>query len=362
MSIANIIILVLLIATGVIGLAVGLVKGYTKVKTWANDYVLATLFTILLGLIAKNSEGTASAIFGIVVLVCAAAFILLCALISKILQKFIAKRLERRKENGKKGGFLGLFNRLFGGFTLALKGITLSAIIVVVLLTVLDLSGIEAIKNAIADCYSGGLWVMIKPHIFDFIVVGIMQLCIRHGFENGIVSSAWSLFVVALVGLAGYISYHLAFNVAAFNGPAESFGEVLEGSLGSAVTFLSGIGITPVVLARIIILIGFFILFGIVVALVAKFVPRLLHFARMGSAFYVIDGVLGALVSTVVVVALLLIIGNILQPLQGLEFAATLDSYFEGATVANFIYTDNILISFGMPPLLPLRDWLAPTT
>ena len=52
LSIASIIILICLINFTVIGFIVGIVKGFSNVKTWAVEYLCATGLTIAFGAIA----------------------------------------------------------------------------------------------------------------------------------------------------------------------------------------------------------------------------------------------------------------------------------------------------------------------
>ena len=293
-------------------------------------------------------------------LVAAALIVTVFIALFRLFKNLISRGLLRRKEEGRKAGGLGVFNRITGAFTLAIKGFVFAAIITLFILTNIDFSGFEPLKNSMFDVYDSAGWITIKPHIFDFVVVGVIFLCIRCGFTSGISSSIWSLMVLALIVGAGFMSYHLAFNVEAFNSPAQALGGSLEGPLSGAQNYLDMIGLTPEVVARILILIGLFIIFAIVIFLISKFVPKVLHFARQGSAFYVIDGILGAFVALIIVLGILLFLGSILEPLHGLEFMATFDAYFEQSFVANYLYTNNILLSLGMTPVLPLRDWLAP--
>ena len=356
--IGSIIMLVLIILFTVIGFAVGMVKGFAKTKTWAIEFTLSTLFAMAVGAATGGmlSSGTAAAAAaGIITLLSAIIFLCLFMFLFNLFQKLINKGLEKRKENGEKSGGLGVFNHVAGGFALAFKGFVMACIFVLAISTVVDLVQIDALTNFFLEIYDSAGWLAIKPHLFDFVIVGILFMALRHGYENGIISAFWSLVVLGMVVGAGFAAYHLAFNVEAFEGAAESLGDKLGSAFGGA-EFVSNLGVT---LAKLIIAVGLFILFAIVVAIIAKFVPRILNFAREGKTFFVIDGVLGAFVSVLLVLAIMLFVGSLLEPLAGMEFMLVFDSYFEKSLISNFIYRNNILLAFGMQPLVPIRKWLS---
>lgn len=337
-----------------IGLVTGLVKGFTKVQTWAGEYVVSALLTIAVGAILK-SAGLDPMISGIIVIVSAVAFMLICLGLSKLFQRIIRRSMEKRDDEMRKYGIVGVINRLWGGLVLAIKGFTIGLLIIVPVLVVLDLSQIESIRSSLGDLYASGLWATVKGSVFDFIIVGLMHIAIRHGFSNGISSSLWSLIVLGLAVGAGFMAYNLVFNSGLFDGANAALSNTVAGWFGE-MKISEGL---PLTIAKWIITAGLFVLLLIVVFLVSFFVSRVLSFARLGSAFYVADGLLGALVMFIISVAVVLFLGYIVNPVYDLPFMQPFTDYFGSSVVAKYFYTDNLLSAMGMPVLIPLRDWLA---
>lgn len=355
--IINIILAALIGLFAVIGLIVGLVKGFTKVNTWANEYVFAAIISILLGALLKKTLPDAK-IAGIIVIVAAAALILGFIGLSKLVKFLINRGFEKRENNMEPYGGLGVFNRICGGLTLALKGAVMAMIIGVSVLTVFELSQLSTLLGLefVGEFYSGGFWQFLQPHIFDFAIVGIMFLAIRHGYTSGISSALWGLFVVFLIAGAGFMSYNMVFNTQSFEGAAQSLGNSIAELFGA---IPQGMEEMPVIISKWILTAVIFVLVTAVVILVSIFVPRLLDNARFrGKAFYITDGILGGLVLTVIVVGGILFVGSFLQPIATLEFMQPFTKYFESSTVATWFYDNNILAAMGVN-IFPLRDYLA---
>lgn len=343
----------------VIGLIIGLVKGFTRVQTWAGEYVVSAMLTIAIGAIL-NASGASPTVGGIVIIVCAVVFMLGCMGLSKLFQRIIRRSMEKRDEEMRKYGGVGVINRLWGGLVLAIKGFTIAMLIIVPVYIVLDLAHVESLQNSMAGVYGGGFWRGIKGVAFDFIVIGVMNIAIRHGFSNGISSSFWSLIVFGLAIGAGFMSYHLVFNSGLFASANAALGEVVLGWFGGVnlpgEMQLDGIAVS---IAKWMITAGLFLLLLIVVMLISFFVSRVLSFARLGSAFYVADGISGAIVMFIIFVGILLLLGCLVQPIADLDFMQPFTSYFNVSTVAKYFYQQNLLSSMGVPALIPLRDWLS---
>ncbi len=338
----------------VIGLVIGFVKGFTKVQTWAVEYVVAALLTMAIGGIL-NSSGANPVAGGIVVIVFAVVFMLMCMGLSKLFQRIISRSLEKRDDEMRKYGIVGIINRVCGGLCLAIKGLTISLLIIVPVFIVLDLSQIEAVRSSLGGLYSSGLWASAKSSAFDFIIIGLMHIAIRHGFSNGISSSLWSFIVLGLAVGAGFMAYNLVFNSGLFDGANAALATTVGGWFGE-MQIAEGL---PLTIAKWIITAGLFVLLLIVVFLVSFFVSRVLSFARLGSAFYVADGVLGAIFMFLISVAVVLFLGYIVHPVYDLPFMQPFTDYFGSSVVAKYFYTDNLFSAMGMPALIPLRDWLA---
>lgn len=80
---------------------------------------------------------------------------------------------------------------------------------------------------------------------------------------------------------------------------------------------------------------------------------------NLGKAFYVADGIIGAIVLYLIIIAAMLFIGAIIQPLQDFEFMKAFDNYFDTSTVAIYFYKSNLLIHMGLPEILPIAGWLS---
>lgn len=301
---------------GLMGLLIGLVKGFTNVKSWANEYLLAAVITIPFGVLFKKTFGGESEGFGAVLPVIltfavAVALLILFALLSKAIRKGLEKgisshqdlerykqqeemqenndqildaldakdkaaykRLSKRKFKQKEGGW-GAVNRILGGVTLAVKAVTIVGLLVAAVMSVLDIGQFGFVQENLASLYAGGVWDFFKPYLFDFFLIGILYVCLLRGYSSGIFSAVWVLVVLALVVGAGYASYYMVFSTSAFTSAATAFDTncVSQWFAGMAET-MEGAGITTYMVAQWIITAGIFLLLLIVVILIAVFVPR----------------------------------------------------------------------------------------
>lgn len=356
--IVNIIIGVALGLFFLIGFIIGLVKGFSKVQTWANEYVIAGLITVGVGRILLNAS-LPSQFAGIIIIATAIISLLVCIGVSKLIQKIISHSLKKREEEVRPYGAVGVINRLFGGFTLAIKGFVIVAIVAVSALVALDLMQMEAITSAIGEVYESAGWIAIAPIVFDMLVIGILHLVIRHGFSNGIATSLWSLFVFALVVGAAFMAYNLVFSVSAFEAPAQALAEPISGMLSGIPMVGDAMGEGMAVnIAKYILTAGIFLVLAIVIVVLSFLVKRVLNFARFGAAFYIVDGVFGALALLVIALAVMLLIGNIFGSIYDLEFMQPFTNYFANSSVATYFYDKNILLEMGVE-LIPLRSWLS---
>lgn len=352
MGIANIINLCVLLLFSLTGLIMGLVKGFKRVKSWGSDYFLSSLATIGTGAILIKCNVNAK-VGGIVIIACAIAYMFLFMGISKLVRSLLERAFERREDDMRKLGGVGVVNRLFGGYALAVKGFVIAAIILVLFYTVADLSGVASLKDAFAGVYSGGVWKVLKPYIFDFIILGVINLSVRHGYSNGLSSALWGLAVLGLVVGSGFVAYNLVFKTTLFGGAAQSFSLKLANVVKNADIALTA--------AKWILTAIMFIVLAIVVFVASFFVSRVITFARADSAYYLVDGILGATVLTLIFIAAMLFVGSIFAPVSDLGFMAPFTGYCSGGSVCRYFYTENLLTQFGMPAFLPLRSWFAAT-
>ena len=339
MDIVSIIIVSLIALFAVIGAVTGVAKGFTQVKSWAVEMLLAGVISIALSKLfsSKLDDGTVKAILSLgicLVLVC------LLMLVFVILRKRLSKSIEKRKQKwyyehydeiegnteqilsalGKEdtktynkltkrkfrqsGGAWGVVDRVFGGVTLAIKGAVMSGIFFAVVLAVLDFSRLPAeggaLYEALGGIYSSSIWAFFKNFIFDFLLVGILMVCIKSGYSSGISSAVWTLVVIGLIGGAGYLSFHLSTTVPSFVSVAGNLEAKLADKLAGVAGILEGVGLTTLKLCEILIGIGIFALMLVAVILIAVFVPRLIDRARDSVIVRSIDGVFGAIIFTAV--------------------------------------------------------------
>lgn len=392
MDIVSIIIVSLIALFAVIGAVTGVAKGFTQVKSWAVEMLLAGVISIALSKLfsSKLDDGTVKAILSLgicLVLVC------LLMLVFVILRKRLSKSIEKRKQKwyyehydeiegnteqilsalGKEdtktynkltkrkfrqsGGAWGVVDRVFGGVTLAIKGAVMSGIFFAVVLAVLDFSRLPAeggaLYEALGDIYSSSIWAFFKNFIFDFLLVGILMVCIKSGYSSGISSAVWTLVVIGLIGGAGYLSFHLSTTVPSFVSVAGNLEAKLADKLAGVAGILEGVGLTTLKLCEILIGIGIFALMLVAVILIAVFVPRLIDRARDSVIVRSIDGVFGAIIFTAVCFGIIFMLGAVLKTIYEVQFMDVFNAYFEKSGIATWIYDKN--------PVnldLPLKDLL----
>ena len=114
---------------------------------------------------------------------------------------------------------------------------------------------------------------------------------------------------MGMVAGSAVLSFHLAFTAPEFLSAAAKMEGSLANSLAGVGDVLEAVGLTYNKLAQIIIGLIIFVFMLIAVILIAVFVPKLIDKARDGVIFRSIDGVLGAIALTAVVVGLLLVVG-----------------------------------------------------
>ena len=392
MDILSLIIIALLAISAVIGAIVGFVKGFTNVKSWAVELIIAGMIIITVSNTALSSlEGVAAAIIAMgmtVVIICTLIFLF------KLLQRCLNKRIELSKKlsyyeqykeiedntenilsalgsedrkTAKKlakrkfkqsAGVWGILNRVFGALTLLIKGVVIAGFISSFILIILDFSRLceegSSIYGFAGELFKNDVWLSFKNYIFDFFVIGIISLCIRSGFSSGLFTSLWTYAVIGLVVGAGALSFSLAFNAPEFISVAESMSDNVQNALGGMSGILEGLGLSYTKIAQIILGIIVFILMLIAVILIGVLVPKLIDSAREGVIFRTVDGVLGAIVLTLLITAVLLIVGALANTLHDYEFMDVFNAYFEKSGVATYFYDKSLLNSMGILTEFPL--------
>lgn len=391
MNLLTIIIILSLVLFTVLGLAIGFFKGFTKVKSWAVEMLLAGLIAmpIARGLAVKASGGG----FGITAIVVTVVIICILLFSFMVLRLFFNKKIElakklsyykqydEREDNTEKilcamgaedkkafkklagrkfkqsAGWWGLANRIVGAVICSITGIVVVGIISALLLVVLDFSRLAAeggsLFSLLGGIYTHGSWLFFKKIILDFFVIGIVSLCIRSGYSGGITSSAWSFAVIGMFIGAGVLSFALAFNAPEFVSVAQFVESRLSTLFAGITNTLIALKIPPLTVARIIVGFVVFLFMLIAVILITIFVPKLIDKARDSKIFCCVDGVFGAIVLTVSILIILLVVGAFAYNLSNFEFMNVFNAYFEKSGIATFMYDKNLLHSFGMIKEIP---------
>ena len=210
-----------------------------------------------------------------------------------------------------------------------------------------------SLYEALGGIYSSSIWAFFKNFIFDFLLVGILMVCIKSGYSSGISSAVWTLVVIGLIGGAGYLSFHLSTTVPSFVSVTGNLETKLADKLAGVAGILEGVGLTTLKLCEILIGIGIFALMLVAVILIAVFVPRLIDRARDSVIVRSIDGVFGAIVFTAVCFGIIFMLGAVLKTIYEVQFMDVFNAYFEKSGIATWIYDKN--------PVnldLPLKDLL----
>lgn len=400
MNIIGIVIICCIVLFTLLGGGIGALKGFTKVKSWAIELLLIGGIGIPIGrlITGKVSGGTpvaASVTLGITV------FLTVLFMAAFIVLRFVmAKGIEKRKQRSyyehydelndnteqiltaigtedkkqykqllkhkkrkikQTGGVWGILDRVFGGVALAIQGAVLTGIVAAVFISVVDFSRLAqdggALHAVMGKIYTGGTWKLFRGCLFDFFVIGIIMLCIRSGYSGGLTSSVWGIFIVVLVVGAGLLSWQLTTHVDEFKIVTDNLAANINAKLSGASGILDKVKITPDLLAKIIIAAGLFALMLIAVVIVAIFGPKLIDKARDGFVFRTVDGVLGAIVATIIGLALMLVVGAVVNSLHDFAFMDVFNAYFGKSGIATHIYNRNMLNEIGILKI-PFDKWL----
>lgn len=399
----EIIILGLLAVAAGLGLLIGFGKGFTRVNAWGVELLLAAIIVFAAGgAVQSMGEGIMPGLlmFGLSVVVLIILKLITLAIRGALRgakKRKMARQLDGDDDDGmddemvdddddgmndtmdeeeyeeilkpekkKKGkrkiyndqirGACGFVDRLIGAVALAIKGVMLVGIILCVLLVVVDLLPFEQVAQAMSEIYSGSLWATVKPFLMDFLVLAMLFLCVKSGFSNGFSQTLWSIMVIGLFAAAGFLAWHLAFNVNTFVDIAQNIANHL-GELEfikSVEQFMPALTIAQSILTVIL-----FILFAVFVMILKAFVPGIIFWARKSNIIYFVDGVFGALFATGVLFTVLLGVGFVLNPIFDIEAVAPFTAYFESSNLAKYLYTDNILVTMDVLPEFRemIREW-----
>ncbi|MCD8307825.1 MAG: hypothetical protein LUD51_06350 [Clostridia bacterium] len=386
----GIILLCVLCVAALIGLIVGLCKGFMAISSWANEFVIAAVGATLIGVYAGDYLEDNAWLGPVVVIGAGIVIMLLFMLISASFRKGFARGITKHKRKLKyknmeavqesdadivdalsrndfkaykkisksqkkklkqhRGGW-GVCDRIFGAITGAIKYFTVLALIVVGCLMVLDMTGISVNGAAITDQYLYSIfesetWIFVQPYLMDFVLIGVICACIRRGYKSGLFSGLWTLLAIVLVIMGFYLAWVIVSESGSFDGWIEGLSNGMLSSLGD--------GDFVTTIAKVILTAFLGIIFAVVVILLAIFIPKAIDAARETKVFHFVDGILGAIVVTGIVVGVLLFLFGMVYTLNGVEpqpdFFVKMDSYFQGG-VSKYFYSQNILNMNGWMPV-----------
>lgn len=371
-----------------IGALIGLFKKATEASFWGVTVLLGVLVAMLVGKLAKED----SAEYPYLVLGITVGAVVLLMLLFAWFKKFIAKRVGNAKEyshynnkdkveenesyimnavdkkdkrayrkNRKMGrkikdsaGGWGVFDRLLGFVVNGVNWLVAAGTVICALLLFIEFSGISLLQEAefVKELLASDGWVKLgSVFALDMTLIGALVLVIRSGFNRGFFSVITLVTVLGMLVGFGFASWSIASSDAC----AGMVTGMQDGFLGSITEVNADVS---AVVAKVIIAAVLFLLSLIIVILTGILLPKLLERFRDNDAFYVIDGIFGAVVCTAVLLAALLAVGGIAYTLNDLAFMEKFNSYEAQSVFANGFYKYNPLGSVFSS--LPIHDWLAP--
>lgn len=259
-------------------------------------------------------------------------------------------RRNRRKIKDSSGGW-GAVNRVLGLIVGGMDWLVAVGSIICALLLFVEFCGISVVQdNAIAkELLASDGWVKVGAKFaIDILVVGTLVITLKSGFKRGIFRLVTPIVVLAMIVGFGYVSWAIA-SSSLCEGMVTGMQNGLLAQVTSMNEWLSGV-IAKLIIAAIIFLLSF-----IIIIITGKTLPKLLDKYRDNDAFYVIDGVLGAIISVGVLLVAYLALGGVAYTLNDLAFISKFNSYEAQSTFANVFYQFNPLQSWFAN--LPLRSW-----
>jgi uncharacterized membrane protein required for colicin V production len=397
MGIINITLLAVVCVFSIIGLIVGMVKGFIKSQSWAIEVLIASLIAIGVDAVVQKAITSNALVCGVVSFAIAVVALVVMQILCASLRKGLSKAIEKRKElsdyrqydekqdhteeilaaleeNDKKayakltkkkfrssGGGWTVLDKTLGAVSLFFKGLFLSGVIIAVGLVAVDLTYLASEGGKLYDLFGGvlssGAWVFCKKSLFDVLTVLMVSICLKCGFKSGVSSAIWGIFVLLMIVGIGWLSWYLSFNVAPFISFAELINTKVSSLTESIATILEKLSISTLVISQYILTVLMFLAMLVVVIIISVFVPRFIDRAREGVAFRTIDGVFGAVILTVFMFAILLVLGAVANSFYEYEFMNVFTSYFENSKIATYVYDQNIINEMGLL-VLPVAEWI----
>ncbi|MGN1061214.1 MAG: hypothetical protein ACI4QN_05720 [Candidatus Coproplasma sp.] len=381
----TIIFIIAISVAAAIGAIIGIFKKATGLSFWGATVLLSVLVAQLVAkLVSKESSAYSWLILGITV---GAAVLFIC--IFGGLKKFLEKRVKnaqeyshyknkdkvdeneayilnavdgkdkkqyrklrrkRRKIKDSSGGW-GAVDRILGFVVGGLDWLVAVGSIICILLIFIEVCGIGVIQdNAIVqELLTSPGWVDVGAKFaIDILLVGTIVITIKAGFNKGIFHLITIIVVLAMLGGFGYTSW-----VIASSSVCAGIVTSMQNGMLSQITSMNAD--VSAILAQVIICAILFLLSLILVIITGKLLPKLLDKFRDNDAFYVLDGVLGAVISTGILLAAFVALGGIAYTLSDLAFMSKFNLYEAQSAFANGFYQYNPLASLFAG--LPIRSW-----
>ena len=376
-----------------IGLIVGFCLGYIRLSCWGGTVVGTALTCLLVDRTNVVPEGDWH---GIIMLAVAAGTMLVLTLLCNLVRRYLARQVNKSKQLSfyrqhdgiedneesilialdkgdkkayrrhssrrfsQKRGAWGVVDRVFGALTLTINIFTAVALVASLALIIIDSAEITVARDALLDFYQSAFWQGEGSALaIDMLVISLMCVCVRSGYNGGILSALSAIIIIALIGGAGYLAYYLVFDVQAFASATQGvYDSLLAAPLANVQESLSGAGLTPEVLGGIIVTAGLFVIFLIPAIIISIFIPRAFDKLRNFATVEVVDGALGAIILTAVIFGILLFLGALVWQIHDLEGFEIFNSYMANSYVANGLYGDNGITTLTFMQNLPLRQWV----
>lgn len=372
----------------VIAIIIGLVKGFSRTKTWATEYVFAAAISILIFSLADTSGLNEWVALALKVGVPAALTVVFAILSDRfkaaaaggieraqkrsyylqygdveqnrleimdaieLNDKRAYNRLTKKKFRYSRGG-AGVADRIFGAITLLIKVAVIFGAIAIAALIVIDFAGYA---DKLGSFYSGSFWSFISRIAVDLFIVAAVFFALRAGYRTGISGALWVIVILALIAGAGYLTFS---NVDVF----EDLGQkIVDWASDSSLSDFVSLAVAEYIIAAAI-----FVVALILIIIVGVAVGGAISRAREDGTFGVIDGVVGAIVALAIVLVILLALGGLLWSMSGSEALEKFNDYMtytsDGntyyAAIASAFYNRNPINSFGWFENLPFYMTLA---
>lgn len=377
------ILIVSVILGAILGAVAGFFKKFTKSSFWGITALFTLLFQMAIGAAVKKTSGG----FGIAVLVTTVVVLFALNGVALLLKTLLVKAVESRKrishyknidnieenealilnavDTGNKreykqqlkkakkikdsAGAWGIVDGVIGAVNGSINVLMGLGAAILALLLFVDLSQIGFLNAIFARSLGSGSWTGLGTKLaFDLPLICVLSLTVRIGYKSGI-SSVFSFVIIIgmIVGCAA-----ASFSIASSSVCAGAVEGLKNGMLASLTAVL---GDAVSLIARIMIAGIIFLLSLIFVILVGICLPKITSKFRESKIFSAADGVIGAVVLTIVLLVIIMIFGGVAYTLHDLAFMEKFNTYAAYSNIGDCMYAHNVMN--GVFQSLPLRGW-----